>query len=187
MNDRAGRVYEQVLILRCQAGDRAAFEELVALYGPRLRYYVRKLLGHAQLTEDVLQEVWLDVYRTVPRLAHIAAFPAWIYRIVRDHTNRQLRKQNRALQPLTDEQDIADSAQDWTTDEITAEDAQCVHAALDELPPEQREVLVLRFLEEMTYEDIARVVGCRLGTVRSRIHYAKLALRRLLERTCGHE
>ncbi len=187
MNDRADRVYEQVLVLRCQAGDQAAFEELVALYGPRLRYYVRKLLGHAQLTEDVLQEVWLDVYRTVPRLAHVAAFPAWIYRIVRDHTLRQLRKQNRAWRPLVDELEIADSAQDLSTAEIAAEDARSVHAALDELPPEQREVLLLRFLEEMTYEDIAHVVGCQLGTVRSRIHYAKLALRRLLERTCGHE
>jgi RNA polymerase sigma-70 factor (ECF subfamily) len=87
MNDRADRVYEQVLVLRCKAGDGAAFEELVALYGPRLRYYVRKMLGHAQITEDVLQEVWLDVYRALPRLAQVAAFPAWIYRIVRDHTH----------------------------------------------------------------------------------------------------
>ncbi len=187
MNDRTDRIYEQVLVVRCQAGDERAFEELVALYSPRLRYYARKMLGHAQLTEDVLQEVWLDVYRTVPRLAHVAAFPAWIYRIVRDHTNRQLRKQNRAMRPLVDEQEIADPAQNGRADEFTAEDAQRVHAALDELPPEQREVLVLRFLEEMTYEDIARVVECPPGTVRSRIHYAKRALRRLLERTRDHD
>jgi RNA polymerase sigma-70 factor (ECF subfamily) len=57
-----------------------------------------------------------------------------------------------------------------------------IHAALDELPPEQREVLVLRFLEEMSYEEIARVVGCQLGTVRSRIFYGKRALRQVLER-----
>jgi RNA polymerase sigma-70 factor (ECF subfamily) len=187
MNARADRIYEQVLVLRCQAGDGAAFEELVALYGPRLRYYVRKMLGHAEVTEDVLQEVWLDVYRAMPRLAHVAAFPAWIYRIARDHTNNQLRKQHRAPQPLAEEQDVADPTQDGRGEEFTAEDAQRVHAALDKLPPAQREVLVLRFLEEMTYEDIGRVVGCPPGTVRSRIHYAKRALRRLLEGTYDHD
>src|SRR5690349_3521343 len=131
MSDRADRVYEQVLVLRCQAGDEAAFAELVTLYGPRLRYYVRKMLGHAQATEDVLQEVWLDVYRAVPRLGHVAAFPAWVYRIARDRTNRQLRRQNRALQPLAEEQQLADPAQDGCTQEFTAEDVQRVHAALD--------------------------------------------------------
>ena len=65
---------------------------------------------------------------------------------------------------------------------LTAEGAEAVHAAMAELPPEQREVLVLRFVEEMAYDDIARVLDAPLGTVRSRLHYAKLALRRVLER-----
>jgi RNA polymerase sigma-70 factor, ECF subfamily len=67
------------------------------------------------------------------------------------------------------------------------DDAESVHAALDELAPEHRDVLVLRFLEDMTYEDIARVTGCPIGTVRSRIHYAKRALRCALERMGGHD
>jgi RNA polymerase sigma-70 factor (ECF subfamily) len=187
MDDRADRVYEQLLVLRCQAGDEAAFEELVAHYSPRLRYYVSKMLGHGQLVEDVLQEVWLDVYRMVPRLERVGAFPAWIYRIIRDHTSRQLRKERRAFHPLVDEHQMADPAQNGRSDEFADDDARRVHAALDELAPEHREVLVLRFLEEMPYEDIARVVGCPAGTVRSRIHYAKRALRRLLERTYGRE
>jgi RNA polymerase sigma-70 factor (ECF subfamily) len=184
MSDQADRIYEQVLVLRCQAGDEAAFAELVGLYGRRLRYYVRKMLGHAD-AEDVLQDIWLDVYRSVPRLVNAAAFPAWIYRIARDRTYRELRKRYRAPQPLADE-DVAEIS-DHDAGEFTAEDAERVHAALDRLAPEQREVLVLRFLEDMTYEDIARVLGCRLGTVRSRIHYGKRALRQLLERTCHHE
>jgi RNA polymerase sigma-70 factor (ECF subfamily) len=61
--------------------------------------------------------------------------------------------------------------------EFTAEDAAQIHAALDRLPAHQREVLVLRFLEDMSYEDIARVIGCPLGTLRSRLHHAKRALR----------
>ena len=62
-----------------------------------------------------------------------------------------------------------------------------IHAALDELAPEHREVLVLRYVEDMTYEEIARVVGCEVGTVRSRLHYAKRALRGVLERTNVHD
>jgi RNA polymerase sigma-70 factor (ECF subfamily) len=64
----------------------------------------------------------------------------------------------------------------------SAEDAEYIHAALDSLAPEHREVLLLRFIEEMTYEDIARVTGLPVGTVRSRLHYAKRALRCVLER-----
>jgi RNA polymerase sigma-70 factor (ECF subfamily) len=66
-------------------------------------------------------------------------------------------------------------------DDFSAEDAEHVHTALGLIAPEHREVLLLRFVEEMSYEDIARVTGCQLGTVRSRIHYAKRALRRVME------
>ena len=67
-----------------------------------------------------------------------------------------------------------------------AEDAAIVKAAMDELSPEHREVLLLRFMEEMSYEDIALVAGCQLGTVRSRIHNAKRALREIVERQSGY-
>jgi len=103
---------------------------------------------------------------------------AWLYRIARDQAFGRLRKRGRAEQPL-DEASVIDAADE---SDFSPEDAARIHAALDELPPEQREVLVLRFLEEMSYEEIARVVGCQLGTVRSRIHYGKRALRKALER-----
>ena len=75
------------------------------------------------------------------------------------------------------------SAADCAQTDFESEDAQMVHAALNQLPTEQREVLLLRFIEDMSYEEIARVTACPVGTVRSRIHYAKHALRRVLERT----
>ncbi len=65
---------------------------------------------------------------------------------------------------------------------LSEEDIKQIHTALDQLPREHREVLVLRYLEEMSYDDIAQVIGCPLGTVRSRIHYAKIALRTALEK-----
>jgi RNA polymerase sigma-70 factor (ECF subfamily) len=180
MIDQAELIYERLLVVRAQAGDEAAFAELVERYSPRLRYFLRKLLASADGAEDALQDVWLDVFRHLPRLADPQSVRAWLYRIARDRAFGRLRKARHNEQSL-DESQIVDTA---ATDDgdFSAEDAARIHAALDELPAEQREVLMLRFLEEMTYEEIVRVVGCQLGTVRSRIHYGKRALRRALEK-----
>jgi RNA polymerase sigma-70 factor, ECF subfamily len=184
MSDSADQLYERLLIVRCQTGDEAAFAALVTRYSPRLRYYVRKLLGdRSEDADDVLQDVWFDVFRALPRLIDPTAFPHWLYRIARDRTMRRLRKRGRLARPLLDD-DLADEDDD---ERFTAAHAERIHAALNELAPEHREVLVLRFLEDMSYEDVARVVGSPLGTVRSRIHYAKHALRRVLERMSKRE
>jgi RNA polymerase sigma-70 factor (ECF subfamily) len=179
MTDQAEQIYERLLVVRAQAGDEAAFAELVERYSPRLRYFLRKLLASADGADDALQDVWLDVFRHLPRLADPQALVAWLYRIARDRAFGRLRKAGRAEQ-LADEGAVIDQAT-AEEDEFSPEDAQRIHAALDALPPEQREVLVLRFLEEMSYEEIARVVGCQIGTVRSRIFYGKQTLRRILE------
>ena len=177
MTDAAERLHEQLLVLRCQAGDEDAFEELVARYHPRLRYYLRRILPRADHADDVLQEVWLAVFRALPRLADPAALAAWLYRIARDKASVQWR--GRPPERLLDVSDIVEEpSQD---NEFRQEDAQEIHASLDQLTPEQREVLVLRFLEDMTYEQIAKVTGCPIGTVRSRLYYAKLALRQAIE------
>jgi len=176
MSDELDLIYERVLVVRSQAGDEAAFAELVARYEPRLRYFLRKLVSDR--ADDVLQDVWLDVLRHLPRLAEPQAFRAWVYRIARDRAFGLLRKTKRSAQPLG-ETDVPDDSDDNGFD---AEDALRIHAALDLLSPEQREVLVLRFIETMSYEAIASVIEQPLGTVRSRIHYAKRALRTILER-----
>ena len=189
MTEQAEFLYDRLLVVRAQAGDEAAFVELVERYSPRLRYFLRKLLGperhsgralQGDEAEDALQDVWLDVLRHLPRLNDPQVLTAWIYRIARDRAFARLRKMRKVEQPL-DEANVIDAAAEDEND-FSPEDASRIHAALDELPPEQREVLVLRFLEEMSYDQIARVVGCQLGTVRSRIHYAKRALKRLLEK-----
>jgi len=179
MTAPAEQIYERLLVVRAQAGDEAALVELIERYSPRLRYFLRKMLSSADGAEDALQDVWLDVFRHLPRLADPQALVAWLYRIARDKAFGRLRKM-RGVEQTVDSASVIDVAAD-EEGEFSPDDAACIHAALDELPPEQREVLVLRFLEEMSYEEIARVVGCQLGTVRSRIHYAKRALRRMLE------
>jgi RNA polymerase sigma-70 factor (ECF subfamily) len=184
MTGPADWLHERLLVLRCQTGDSIAFEELVLLYQPRLRYFLRALLRGDSDVEDRLQEIWLDVYRGIARLTEPAAFSSWLYRIARNRAFRVLRK--RREPPLSIE-GIDLPAKEEDEPHWSAEDAASLHAALDSLAAEHREVLLLRFIEEMSYEDIARVTGCPVGTVRSRLHYAKRALRDVLERINPHD
>ncbi len=178
MSDDLDLIYERVLVVRCQTGDEAAFAELVARYDARLRYFLRKITARPDRADDLLQDVWLDVFRHLPRLADPQAFRAWVYRIARDRAFGLLRRSQREAQPLGATDVPAGQADENGFGE---EDAARIHAALDRLPAEQREVLVLRFVEAMSYEEIARVTGQPLGTVRSRLFYGKQALRKLLE------
>jgi RNA polymerase sigma-70 factor (ECF subfamily) len=184
MTDSLHRLREQMLVSRCQAGDERAFEEIVSTYGPRLRYYLLKQLGSPEAAADILQEVWIDVYRGIVRLRRPDAFRAWIYRIARDQAFRSLRRTRVPCQ-LADEADLA--AVEVEDDGFTAEDARRVHAALDRLSPLHRDVLLLRFIEDLPYDDIGQITGCPPGTVKSRIHHAKRLLRQEMERRKDHE
>ena len=184
MTDLADRVYRTVPVVRCQAGDARAFAELIEMHQRPLHYFLAKMMGNLHTADDLLQDVWFEVFRGIGRLADPGAFAAWLYQIARHRALRALRRRAPAAVSLEDVEVADDSDQDEV---FAAEEAERIHVALDELPPEQREVLLLRFIEDMTYEDIARVTACQLGTVRSRIHYAKRALRRVLERTAVHE
>lgn len=144
-------------------------------YHEGLGYYVRRLLGNAHLADDVLQDVWLTAFRRLPRLRNPRALPVWLYRIARNAALAELRGASGWAEQTEEPQAPAPGHEE---PEFTPEDAARIHVALDRLRPEHKDVLVLRFLEEMSYEGIAAVVGCPLGTVRSRIHYAKQALRR---------
>jgi RNA polymerase sigma-70 factor (ECF subfamily) len=84
MNGATYRIWEQTLVVRCQAGDDDAFAELMGLYEARLRYYVEGLAGRTNDADDILQDVWLDVYLKIHKLRSPKAFRAWLYRIARD-------------------------------------------------------------------------------------------------------
>ena len=169
MRDAAGQLYEQMLVVRCRAGDDAAFEELVERYHDRLRYYVRRVLGGADGADDVLQDVWLTAFRKLSRLRNPAALRVWLYRIARNRALAELRKRERWTE-LTE--DVAAAEPPGEEPEFSPQDAARIHACLARLRTEHRDVLTLRFLEGMGYEEIAGVVGRPIGTVRSRIHYA---------------
>ena len=174
----AAELIEQILLLRCQMGDKDAFAELIERYERPLRYFINRLLDNSELTEDIFQDTWLTVIRRIHGLREIDAFPAWLYRIARNKVYQQLRKK-RNVSRLDENIAVVDDAED---DDFSVEDAAKVHKCLKELPPEYREVLMLRFLEQMSYQQISQVLNCKLGTVRSRLYYAKIALKRELEK-----
>jgi RNA polymerase sigma-70 factor (ECF subfamily) len=177
MNDSVDHLYWRLVVVRCQVGDGDAFEELVAQYQPRLRAYLAKMLPTRLNPDDVTQEVWMDVFRGLPRLADPGAFLPWLYRIAHNRAYRPLRRQRLPVTSI-DDIDLAEPIDDSTN--FTAEEIQGLHLAIEQLPPEHREVLLLRFMQEMSYEEIAVVAGCPIGTVRSRIHHAKRMLRGIL-------
>jgi RNA polymerase sigma-70 factor (ECF subfamily) len=177
MSDESELLFKRLLVLRCQTGDEDAYRELVGHFGPRLRYFLRKLVGQFDRADDLAQEVWIDVLRQLPRLKDAGAFTTWMYRTAHGKAMLDGRRNGRVPVISPDVEWIAEKDDDT----FSAEDAERIHAGLDRLEPAQREVLVLRFLEELSYDEIGQIVDCPLGTVRSRIHYAKAALRRLLE------
>lgn len=178
MSDPAADIYERLLVLRCQTGHHEAFGELVERYGPRLGYFLRKLLPQGDRAADLLQEVWIDVFRNLPRLQNAGAFRAWVYRIAHGKAMLELRRNGR-ISETSEGVELVEARE--VEREFSPEDAARIHAALDRLNTTHREVLVLRFLEDLSYEDIGQIIGCPVGTVRSRIHYAKQALQKRLE------
>lgn len=172
----------EVLVSRCQRGERAAFEMLFRQFQPRLRYYVQRLNGTGNHADDLLQNVWLSVIRKIDSLKDPQAFVAWLYTIAR----REVYSQGRIRDPfveLTDER--AEQLVEDTELVFDHEDAARIHRALTKLKDSHREILTLSFLEELSHHEIAQVLGVNAGTVKSRVFYAKQALRQALER--NHE
>ena len=172
-------IYQQLLVVRCQRGDRDAMDALVDHWQPRLFYYVRRLVDQEADAWDALQKTWIRVFRSLRLVKDSKAFPCWLYTIARnttiDHTRARqaLRWQT---DPLVEASDAIDDR-----DESAFDDAEAVHHALGKLSPAHREVLTLFFLEDLTVEEIGVVVDAPQGTIKSRLHYARRALRSALE------
>lgn len=171
---------ERIVVVQAQARDPAAFRELVERYQRRLAYYIRRVTGDEHGAFDVMQEVWLAVFRRLASLESPEAFRVWLYKIAHDASVDHLRRSLRQPAPLIDEALVCDELDGWNELEAL-ENAELVHRTLEQLSPPHREVLTLRFLEGMEVSEIAKVIGCAVGTAKSRLHYAKRALRQQIE------
>jgi RNA polymerase sigma-70 factor (ECF subfamily) len=179
-DDDLMHVNERLTVLRAQQGDREAFSRLVDSYDKRLLYFVRSILGNAEGALDILQAVWLIVHRKLRELESPDAFRVWLYRIVHHQAVSYLRK--RSKYPVIVEQcETIPEANSASVTELMFDNAEMVHVAMQGLSVDHRRVLTLRFLEDMTIDQIAKVIDCSPGTVKSRLHYAKDALRRRIE------
>ena len=172
------QLIEQILVLRCQTGDKDALAELIDRYQAPLRYFISRLSANPEMVEDIFQDTWLTVIRRIYSLKKLDAFSPWLYRIARNKVYQQLRRK-KMVSKLDDKIMAPNNTED---DVFSGEDAAKIHRCLKELIPEYREVLMLRFLEQMSYKQISEVINCSLGTVKSRTYYAKLALKKEMEK-----
>jgi RNA polymerase sigma-70 factor (ECF subfamily) len=175
--ESADRTQYEWLALRCQSGERGALEDLIAVMERPLLYYAMSLTGSEDSALDILQEVWIKTFRGIRKLKHPSSLRSWLYSITHGVAVDRIRKNYSREQAETVRLEGFQEAEEPS---FADEDAAAIHQALSEIGIKHREVLVLSFLEDLSVAEIATVVGCSEGTVKSRIHYAKRAMREVL-------
>ena len=172
-------VARELLVVRCRRGDRAAWEELVRAWEGRLLYFVRRLVREEADAWDVLQKTWVRVLAGIGSLDDPRSLAPWLYRIARNTALTHIRQSERACELLSDQPDPG--AVDPAREQAEFEDAEQVHRGLLALSLPHREVLTLFFIQDLSVDEVATVIGVPPGTVKSRLHYARLALRKVIE------
>lgn len=189
------REIDQQLVERVQRGDKLAFELLVAKYQRKLARLLSRLIRNPTEVEDVSQETFIKAYRALPSFRGDSAFYTWLYRIGINTAKNYLVSQGRRAPTTTDFNaeeaeafDDADQLRDNNTPEnelMSKQIAATVNKAMDSLPDELRTALTLREIDGMSYEDIAEIMNCPIGTVRSRIFRAREAVAERLRPLLG--
>ena len=180
------RDVDQQLVLRAQRGEKHAFALLVGKYQRKLMRLISRIVRDPAEVEDVTQEAFIKAYRALPQFRGDSAFYTWLYRIGVNTAKNYLVSQGRRA-PTSTEKDaeeaetFADAGQlrDINTPEsalMSRQIAITVNAAMDKLPEELRTAITLREIEGLSYDDIADVMNCPIGTVRSRIFRAREAI-----------
>ena len=169
--------HDEWVVLRCQIGEREAFDLLIARWHQPLWRYAMRVTADADAAADVVQEVWLRVLRNFGRLREAARFQAWLFGIARRVLMDRLRV--RYATPQFEEVDLADLP-NVTVEDDRAEDLALLEVGLAELPLLERDVLVLFYLQDLSLSDIADVSGVPVGTVKSRLFRARKMLREQL-------
>ena len=180
------REVDQALVERAQGGDQHAFDQLVSKYQRKLGRLLSRFIRDPAEVEDVTQEAFIKAYRALPAFRGDSAFYTWLYRIGINTAKNYLVSQGRRA-PTTTEFDSeeaetfedGDQLRDINTPEsllLSKQIGETVNAAMDALPEELRTAIVLREIEGLSYEEIAKVMNCPIGTVRSRIFRAREAV-----------
>jgi RNA polymerase sigma factor (sigma-70 family) len=169
---------DALLVVRCQLGERPAFDELIQRWNEPLWKYVRRVTGEDETTHDVLQDLWLRVLRGIQRLRDGSKLRAWLFGIARRVLMDRWR--HKYASPKFSDVEVMDIALDQSTAELEA-DLATMDRELARLPVTEREVLTLFYLCELSLVDIGEVLDVPVGTVKSRLFRARQLLRRELE------
>ena len=183
MTSDRNALYQQLLVVRSQLGDRAAMEELVGMWERRLLYYIRRLVPAEQDALQVMQEVWVKVLSGLGRLNDPARLAPWLYSLTRYTVIDHMRDSYTRRELLSKLQDQAanNAAGAETDDGIERfDDAEQIHYGLSRVSLVDREVLTLYFLDDLSVNDVAEVLNIPPGTVKSRLYHARKALSAVL-------
>ena len=180
---------DAMLVERARAGDQRAFELLVIKYQRRIERLIGRMVRDVDLVEDIAQETFIRAYRALHQFRGDAQFYTWLYRIAVNTAKRFLLKLkndpfvSQGISPSNGEDDEtfsrrSEPSTDETPESVLAakEIGEAVNAALEALPDDLKQALTLREIDGLTYEEIADVMNCPLGTVRSRIFRAREAV-----------
>jgi RNA polymerase sigma-70 factor (ECF subfamily) len=184
---------DQELVQRVQKGDKAAFDLLVIKYQHKLVHLVNRYVKDPSEAQDVAQDAFIKAYRALPEFRGESAFYTWLYRIaINTAKNYLLSRSRRSYDYEIDVEDAEQLGDDHLKDTETPEEllmneqvVQVIRLAIDGLPEEMRVAINLREFEGMSYEEIAEVMDCPIGTVRSRIFRAREAIDEKLKPLLG--
>ena len=187
---RGSRVSERdvdaELVSRVQAGDKQAFDLLVIKYQRKIMRLLSRMIRDPAEIEDVAQEAFIKAYRALPQFRGDSAFYTWLYRIAINTARNWLAANKRA--PSTpsafeneegetfNESDVLTDGSNPESEMASRQIAETVNKAINDLPEEVRNAIVMREIDGMSYEDIAESMNCPIGTVRSRIFRAREAI-----------
>jgi RNA polymerase sigma-70 factor (ECF subfamily) len=180
---------DALLVARAQRGEVQAFEMLVVKYQRRIERLIGRIVRDVDLVQDVAQETFIRAYRALPQFRGESAFYTWLYRIAVNTAKKTVGDLMRdpvitesALALRNDDDETSPVERELTDGETpeailaSREIARTVNAAIDALPNDLRQAIVLRELEGLSYEEIATLMNCPIGTVRSRIFRAREAI-----------
>ncbi|SHF07195.1 RNA polymerase sigma factor [Desulforamulus putei] len=177
---------DQLLVERSKKGDREAFEHLVQLYENKVYTIAYRLMGNHADAADLAQEAFIKIYQALPNFRGDSSFSTWIYHITVNVCRDELRKRQRRPTVSLDEP-AADgnnntyeirSAAPGPEEMLDRSETQAmIQHCLNTLSDDYRTILVMREIQELSYEEIAEILGCSLGTVKSRLSRARQALK----------
>ena len=181
-------ISDEELIERFQNGDLYAFDLIVRRYKDQLLNFAFRFLGNLEEAEDVVQETFLRLYRNKKAYRQIAKFSTWLYTITSNLAKTELRKRKRRrLVSISDmgyddkEYEIEDQRANTERDVDSIMHEKLIQEAIQELSPRFREVIILRDVQELSYEEVGEILKIPLGTVKSRVNRARLKLQSKLQ------